>query len=147
MDEIVDQVRDIADVYLVPTGPHAWELSNNLPAMTQVYGGLGRVYPLGHAWASEPRRSPLRFAYGADERPRATNELIDDALRMATDAGLFDVVRKTERARLSGVVAGIIADRAMVKLEGGMGIVPDALAFPGLPLERLMRAGQRVTGL
>lgn len=147
VSDIADQVGDIADIYVVPTGPHSWDLSNNLPAMTQVYGGAGRVYPVGHAWASEPRRSPLRFAYGASEGPRATNALIDDALRMATDAGLFDVVRAAGRAPLTGVVAGIVADRAMVKLDGRLGIVPDALAFPGLPLERTLQPGQEVSGL
>jgi hypothetical protein len=147
VEEIADQVGDIAEIYLVPTGPHSWELSNNLPAMTQVYGGAGRVYPVGHDWASEPRRSPLRFAYSAAEGPKATTALIDDALHMATEAGLFDNVRTAERARLTGVVAGIVADRAMVKLDGRMGIVPDALAFPGLPLERSLRPGQEVTGL
>ena len=131
----------------MPTGPHSWDLSNNLPAMTQVYGGAGRVYPVGHEWASEPRRSPLRFAYSAGEGPKATTALIDDALRMATDAGLFDNVQMSERARLTGVVAGIVADRAMVKLDGRVGIVPDALAFPGLPLERSLQPGQAVTGL
>lgn len=147
VDEIVDQVGDIAEIYLVPTGPHSWDLSNNLPAMTQVYGGAGRVYPVGHEWASEPRRSPLRFAYSAAEGPKATAALIDDALHMATDAGLFDNVRTAERARLTGVVAGIVADRAMLKLDGRVGIVPDALAFPGLPLERTLQSGQEVTGL
>jgi hypothetical protein len=147
VEEIVDQVGDIAEIYLVPTGPHSWDLSNNLPAMTQVYGGAGRVYPVGHEWASEPRRSPLRFAYSAAEGPKATAALIDDALHMATDAGLFDNVRTAERARLTGVVAGIVADRAMVKLDGRVGIVPDALAFPGLPLERTLQSGQEVTGL
>ena len=147
VEEIVDQVGDIAEIYLVPTGPHSWDLSNNLPAMTQVYGGAGRVYPVGHEWASEPRRSPLRFAYSAAEGPKATTALIDDALHMATEAGLFDNVRTAERARLTGVVAGIVADRAMVKLDGRVGIVPDALAFPGLPLERSLQPGQEVTGL
>jgi hypothetical protein len=147
VEEIVDQVGDIAEIYLVPTGPHSWDLSNNLPAMTQVYGGAGRVYPVGHEWASEPRRSPLRFAYSAAEGPKATAALIDDALHMATDAGLFDNMRTAERTRLTGVVAGIVADRAMVKLDGRVGIVPDALAFPGLPLERTLQSGQEVTGL
>jgi hypothetical protein len=147
VEAIVDQVGDIAEIYLVPTGPHSWDLSNNLPAMTQVYGGAGRVYPVGHEWASEPRRSPLRFAYSAAEGPKATTALIDDALHMATEAGLFDNVRTAERARLTGVVVGIVADRAMVKLDGRVGIVPDALAFPGLPLERSLQPGQEVTGL
>lgn len=147
IEEIVDQVGDIAEIYLVPTGPHSWDLSNNLPAMTQVYGGAGRVYPVGHEWASEPRRSPLRFAYSAAEGPKATTALIDDALHMATEAGLFDNVQTTARVRLTGVVVGIVADRAMVKLDGRVGIVPDALAFPGLPLERSLQPGQEVTGL
>lgn len=147
IEGIVDQVGDIAEIYLVPTGPHSWDLSNNLPAMTQVYGGAGRVYPVGHEWASEPRRSPLRFAYSAAEGPKATTALIDDALHMATEAGLFDNVQTTARVRLTGVVVGIVADRAMVKLDGRVGIVPDALAFPGLPLERSLQPGQEVTGL
>lgn len=147
IDEIVEQVGDIADIYLVPTGPHSWELSNNLPAMTQVYGGAGRVYPVGHQWASAPRRSPLRFAYNAAEGPGATTALIDDALRMATDAGLFDSKVSNQRRQLTGVVAGIVADRAMVKLGCELGIVPDALAFPGVPLERCIWSGQELTGL
>lgn len=144
--EIAKKVGDLAEIYLMPTGPHSWELSNNLPPMTQVYGGAGRVYPLGHEWASEPRRSPLRFAYDVDDGDRATNLLIDDALRMAAVAGLLDS-RPASRVRRTGVVKSIIAERAVVKIDRDLGLVPDSLAFAGVPLERTLSAGMTVTGL
>lgn len=147
IDDLADQVGDLAEVYLMPTGKHSWELSRNLPEMTQVYGGAGRVYPLGHEWASDPRRPPLRFAYGKEEGARATGQLIDDALRMATAAGLFDSRSTARRTRRTGIVEAIVAERAWVRFDGSLGLVPDALAFPGVPLERCVTAGQRLTGL
>lgn len=147
VEEITEKVGDLAEVYLMPTGPHSWELSHNLPPMTQVYGGAGRVYPLGHEWASEPHKSPLRFAYDAVEGRRATDLLIDDALRMATAVGLLDRAPAGKRVRRTGTVLRIMAERGIVKLDRDMGVVPDSLAVAGVPLENTLQPGMQVTGL
>src|SRR4051812_35626421 len=44
------ELGDLAEVYLIRTGPHSWTFSERMPAGTQVYGGAGRAYPLGHGW-------------------------------------------------------------------------------------------------
>lgn len=145
--EIERQVGDLAEVYLMPTGPFTWSFSNKMPAMTQVFGGAGRVYPVGHAWASNPTASPLRFAYSADQGPRTTDHLIDDAMSMAALAGLTTDQRKIKRSRLEGVVAGIVADRALVKLSNRrLGNVSPALAVPAVAIERVLAEGQPVLG-
>lgn len=147
VEEIERQVGDLAEVVLLPTGPFSWSFSNSMPAMTQVFGGAGRVYPVGHEWANDPKASPLRFAYNADEGSRATDQLIDDAMSMAALAGLTADQGKAKRTRLEGVVAGLVANRALVKLANGrLGNVSPALAVPGLDIERVLAEGQPVFG-
>ena len=75
-EEILSQVGDVAEVVLMPTGPHSWAFSNRMPDQTQVYGGAGRVYPVGLDWVSDIRRSPLRFAFGEPEGERATHPVL-----------------------------------------------------------------------
>lgn len=145
--EIERQVGDLAEVYLMPTGPFTWSFSNKMPSMTQVFGGAGRVYPVGHKWATDLRASPLRFAYQAEEGPRATDQLIDDAMSMAALAGLTTDQRKSRRRRLDGVVARIVANRALVKLSNArLGNVSPGLAVPGVDVERVLSEGQSVFG-
>lgn len=147
VSEIERQVGDLAEVYLMPTGPFTWSFSNKMPSMTQVFGGAGRVYPVGHAWATDLRASPLRFAYEADEGPRATDQLIDDAMSMAAMAGLTTDRRKSRRVRLDGTVGRIVANRALVKLANGrLGNVSPGLAVPGVEIERVLSEGQAVFG-
>lgn len=138
---IEEEVGDVADLYVVSTGPH-----NKMPAMTQVYGGAGRVYPVGHEWASRPSASPLRFAFDANGGARTTRTLIDDALGMAADAGLFSERASSTRSRREGVVQAIVADRAMVKLDHDWGNVSPQLVLPGVPMDRLLSPGMRLNG-
>lgn len=145
--EVERQVGDLAEVVLMPTGAFTWAFSTGMPPMTQVFGGAGRVYPPGHAWATNPQASPLRFAYDADDGRRATDHLIDDAMTMAALAGVKAEDDKRRRTHCEAVVAGIVADRALVKLTGGgLGNVSPALAVPGLPVERVLVKGQPVSG-
>lgn len=145
--KIERQVGDLAEVYLMPTGPYTWAFSTKMPSMTQVYGGAGRVYPVGHEWATNLRASPLRFAYNAEEGPHATDQLIDDAMAMAAIAGLTVDQRRRTRTRLDGRVARIVADRALVKLSNGrLGNVSPGFAVPGVPIDRVLVEGQEVFG-
>src|SRR4051812_36943734 len=84
--EIEAELSDLAEIYLIHTGPHSWTFSARMPTGTQVFGGAGRVYPVGHGWVGSLDEAPLRFAYDPQEGIRATQLLIDDALGMAAAA-------------------------------------------------------------
>ncbi len=145
-EEIHAELNDLAEVYLIRTGPHSWTFSRNMPTGTQVYGGAGRAYPLGHGWVGNLHQSPLRFAYDSIQGARATQLLIDDALDMAAAAGLFEAKREITRVRRSGTVMGIVAERALIDLDGHVAYVAPALAFHGVALERVLAKGMVVEG-
>ncbi len=147
-DRLQDEVGDVVDVYVIAAGDHGWEFSRLMPDRTQVYGGAGRCYPVGHAWVTDPRRSPLRFAFDAADGARTTALLETDALSMAAAAGLFDRAPSDTVDVRRGEVKGVPhPERAVVRLEGGAlaGIIPE-LAAPGEPLARVLAPGMQVTG-
>ncbi|MGR0319437.1 hypothetical protein [Agromyces sp. ZXT2-3] len=143
---LLDEVGDVADVVVLPTGELSMRLDDLLPAMLQVYGGAGRSYPVGLAADPDWRRSPLRFPGRAPER--ALDQLVSDAVAHAHAAGLF--ARAPRRTRqVSGEVRGFIAggSRALVVLDdGGMATIWAELTAPPTPLEWLLVEGCRVTG-
>ena len=57
--EIKEAVGDLADVVLMPTSDVSWAFSHEMPPMTQVYGGAGRVYPVDHGWVIWPGPQPV----------------------------------------------------------------------------------------
>lgn len=146
---LAQEVSDFADIVVITTGTHTWTFSKAMPDLTQVYGGAGRVYPVGTAWVRDPRESPLRFAYDQGQGRRATDDLIADAERMAAQAGLFDrAVQATPPVRFTGTVAGFPhPERALVKAGHVLATVIPELAQPGVALERLLKTGMSVTGL
>lgn len=151
VDQIVSELGGLADVYLIATGPHTWTFSHHMREGTQVYGGAGRVYPVGHDWVQDLSKSPLRFAWGKAEGPRTTERLIDDGLDMAAAAGLLGSTAPSTRSiRRSGVVRRAENERAWVDFGRGgldLGIVPPQLAEPDLPIERVLQVGMTVSGL
>lgn len=144
--QLLDEVGDVADVVVLPTGELSMRLDDLLPAMLQVYGGAGRSYPVGLAADPDWRRSPLRFPGRAPQR--ALDQLVSDAVAHAHAAGLF--ARATRRTRpVSGEVRGFIAggSRALVVLDdGGMATIWAELTAPPTPLEWVLVEGCRVTG-
>lgn len=147
--EIHENVRGLADVVLLPTDESSWALSTSLPEMTQVYGGAGRVYPVGLDWTTDPYRSPLRFAYSSAEGAPATQKLISDALGMARSAGVTTTTAPVTTVSASGTVLGLVQpSRALVKLDdGSMATIWQELTAPDVAIERLVRPGQSVSGL
>lgn len=143
--QVAADLGPLADVYLIETGPHTWTFSNRMAPLTQVYGGAGRAYPVGHGWTADPKRSPLRFAYDAEEGVRATRQLVDDGFAMAAAAGLLDRPA-AKRVKVAGVVRGIAAERAMVEIDTGLVTVPPQLAQPDVPIERVLAKGMVVSG-
>lgn len=147
--EIADAVRGLAEVAVLPTDERSWRFSESMPPMTQVYGGAGRVYPLGLGWTTDPYRSPLRFAYDDRGGARATHELISDALGMARDAGLLESTgHAVDQVAVDGVVRMLVEpSRALVLLsDGGAATIWQELTAPGAPIADLLAPGMRVSG-
>lgn len=149
-EEIVSEVGDVAEVFVLRTGSPSWSFSRTMPELTQVYGGAGRVYPVGLEWVALPRLSPLRFAFHDREARAATDALVADALAMASAAGLFDRPATAPVLRtVSGTVKGLPhPERAWIACDDrSHATAISELIVPGVPLSRLVSTGQRVTGL
>ena len=145
--EVAREAGNLAEVYLMPTGDFTWEFSRRMADGTQVYGGAGRVYPIGHEWSSDLSKSPLRFAFDAKDGERATQQLISDTLRMAAAAGLLQQLPTRELRQVTGSVTGVIAGRALVDVGNTFpAAIAEELAVPDVPIERIVTAGQKVTG-
>ncbi|MFW6090783.1 MAG: hypothetical protein ACODAF_02845 [Actinomycetota bacterium] len=147
-ERVKEHVGDLAEIYVLPTGELSWELSDQLPGNTGVYGGAARVYPVDVSWTSDQYRSPLRLAYSAADGERATESVVADALRMVAAAGLLEVSRATAR-EVEGTVKLIAPEsRAVVAITGGgHASVWQELTYPEVPLTRVLRQGMRVRGL
>lgn len=149
VERIAAEIGDLADLYLVTTGGHTWAFSNKMTPGTQVYGGAGRVYPVGLSWNIDLKQAPLRFAWSKSEGRKLTGQLIDDALDMAAAAGLFDSARTAStRERRAGTVRSIMSERALVDLgSGDLASIPPQLAQAGVPIERVLAPGMHVDGV
>lgn len=147
LDRLHREVADAAEIIVLPTGPHTASFADAMPPQTQVYGGAGRVYPVGSDWVTDPRRSPLRLAFDARQGAEATDALIDDALSMATAAGFFVPEVRRSRERRDGIVQDTYGDsRAIVRLDRDLATIPAELAFPQVPIHRVLAKDMRLTG-
>lgn len=147
VEEIAREAGDLAEVYLMPTGSFTWEFSHRMPEGAQVYGGAGRVYPVGHEWASDLAKSPLRFAFNEHDGRRATRQLVSDTLRMAAAAGLLQSSRAHELRAVDSTVMMVVAGRALVDVGNGFpAAIAEELTVEDVPIERIVRAGQRIEG-
>jgi len=149
-EEIKRQVGDLGEVVVLPTGEVSWAFSHAMPRMTQVYGGAGRVYDVGHEWVLDAYRSPLRFAYSAHDSARVVDLLVSDALAGAVRAGLAGGPPEPDVPATQGTVRTIVEPTtAMIVLDDDDGLPvtfrADLLDL-GLPVSRLVRRGQRVAG-
>jgi hypothetical protein len=147
VDHIAREAGKLADVYLMPTGPFTWEFSHRMAEGTQVYGGAGRVYPVGHEWTANLSKSPLRFAFDAEDGKQATAQLISDLLRMAAASGAAQAHPVGQRTRVRGAVRATIAGRALVDvgkvLPAG---IAEELMVEDVPIERIVAVGQQIEG-
>lgn len=147
VDEIAREAGDLAEVYLMPTGAVTWEFTRHMAEGTQVYGGAGRVYPVGREWVTNLSASPLRFAFSAAEGRGATAHLISDAWRMAAAAGLTRRPRNHQLQRVSGTVKAIVARRALVEIGNLLpATIAQELTVDGVPITRVVTEGLQVEG-
>ncbi|MDR1294063.1 MAG: hypothetical protein LBK59_03765 [Bifidobacteriaceae bacterium] len=149
-ERIAEEVGDLAQVWVVPTSSLSWRLAGALPAKTQVYGGAGRVYPADPTWQSEPRVSPLRFVTRRELATTVTDHLISDAMSFALASGVLSGARPPSRMAThhTGVVTGIIQQRAFVELDNGaMATICPELTVADVQVSELVEVGQQVSGM
>jgi hypothetical protein len=148
VEDVVDAVEGLCDVYVMPTGAASWAFSSSLPEGRQVYGGASRVYPVDRAWLENPGSAPIRFAYGRTDRERATRAIISDAMAAVHAAGGLTEQPRSTRGPANGSVVGVVGGRCLVTLsDGSMATVWPELVAPDVPAERLFTKGMSVDGL
>ncbi|MEV0954108.1 hypothetical protein [Promicromonospora sp. NPDC050249] len=146
---VLDDVAGLAEVVVIPTGDVSWAFSSGMPPDTQVYGGASRVYGTDLEWVHHPRRSPLHFAYSADEDERVRDRLVSDVMRFAVREGIVGAPRSApDAATTEGKVLGVLGTRALISTEdGGQATVAEELVFSDVALARVLAPGMRVTGV
>ncbi|WP_291382635.1 hypothetical protein [Demequina sp.] len=145
--EIAQEAGNLADVFLMPTSDVSWDFSERMAEGTQVFGGAGRVYPVGTEWQADLSKSPLRFAFNPEDGNRATQLLISDMFRMASAAGLLQSLPSQMLRKVDGVVKMVVAGRALVDTgNASLATVAEELVVDDVAIERLMAVGQRVSG-
>lgn len=147
VDEVAHEAGELADVYLMPTSDITWEFSHRMSHGTQVYGGAGRVYPVGHEWLTDLQRSPLRFAWSERDGEKATQQLISDMFRMAAAAGLLHSKPTRYLREVDAVVRWVVAGRALVEVGNPLpATIAEELTVDDVPIDRLVAPGQTVKG-
>ena len=147
VEQIANEAGKLADVFLMPTNVVSWEFASRLPHGTQVFGGAGRVYPVGHDWVRDQTVSPLRFAFRAEDGVAATSLLISDMFRMAASAGILNSYPGKQETQVDGVVSLLVASRALVDIGRSMpATIVEELTVEGISIERLFLPGQRISG-
>ncbi len=142
---VADDVGEYAEVHVVPTGDVTWAFSAAMPPEAQVYGDAARVYGTDLAWVARPRSSRLHLCFGASRGGVIAEALVAEAMSAALSAGLLEQ-RAQQRRAVSGEVVGTLAGRGIVRGDFGTAALRPELVAPGLPIERVVRVGQRVTG-
>lgn len=154
--DLKDKIGDLGEVVVMPTNEVSWAFSDDMPAMTQVYGGAGRVYGVDGGWRSDPYQSPLRFAYARSDSDRVVEALAKDVAASAFRAGTAwsteppggqgsarpQVVR-------DGEVQGTIGNsRALVKLsDGTYATIWAELTALDIDITQVVTRGQVVRGV
>jgi hypothetical protein len=142
---VADDVGEYAEVHVIPTGDVTWAFSAAMPPEAQVYGDAARVYGTDLAWVARPRSSRLHLCLGASRGGAIAEALVAEAMSAALSAGLLEQ-RAQQRRAVTGEVVGILAGRGIVRGDFGTAALRPELVAPGLPIERVVRVGQRVTG-
>lgn len=146
-ERVAREVGELADVVVLASQDVAWGLSRRLPDGSQVYGGAGRVYPVGTAWTLAPHLAPLTRAYSEDDTEPATRQLVSDTLAVV-GRERADVPPAPEHRTAWGTVSQLVApSRALVTLDDGqVASVMAELTVAGVPIEGIVAVGQRVEG-
>ena len=149
VDDLERDFGALVDIHVIRTGPDTWALTGALPPDAQVYGGAGRIYPVGHEWTRDVSCSPLRFAFDLETGRRATRDLVADGLGMAAAAGLLEDRAAAGLGAAHGTVKGLpTPDRAVVELsDRSLVAIAQELTLPEVPLDRILTKDMAVVGV
>lgn len=85
IDEVVRELGELCEYYLIPTGRLTFALADQLPEAAGVYGGAGRIYGPAEEWTGNPfTGSPLVMCTEEARGPAATEWLIQRGLRFGS---------------------------------------------------------------
>lgn len=144
--QVAEDLEGIADVWWMRNGEITWEFARHMPGETQVFGEAGRVYAIDNEWINRPRASRLHIAFSVNDGLAIADSLSAEALADAASRGLL-AAQAAADVEVTGLVTGITAGRGLVKLSNHRLVsVNPGLVLEGLPVERLITAGQQVTG-
>lgn len=145
---LAEKLGSDADVYLLGNAGTAFDLEDQLPPDTGVYGGAARTYPPGTAWMRDSQKSMVRLAYTQDQARAALSLIADDVAAAAPSRSTYtSPKRNTAAAEVAGTVSVLLEpDGVLVKLEDGIARIDTSVLAPGIHPARLFAAGQEVTG-
>lgn len=145
-EQIASQAGDLVDVYVITNVDASWEFARKMPEGAQVYGGAGRIYPMGSDYLVNKFLSPLHIAFDARDGARITQTLISEALAMSFNSGHASSSTAIQK-KAEGVVQGFAAGRAVIELErGGYAYIAAELTLTGFSVEELFARKQKVSG-
>ena len=148
MEALAENLRGLAELCEMPTGPVSWAFTRQMPEMCDVYGGAARVYPPGDGWTRDPYAAPLRFVYGPGDGQAAIAQLTTDAMRAVRAGGSFEAPAQRSVA-VQGRVMGVTAGRGLVRLTRGasdFGSVWTDLVAPGVDEACVLTKGLAIAG-
>ena len=155
LDPLLEEAGQEVEVYVIPNGVETYALTDAMPALTQVYGGAARIYPVDPSWMSDWRLSRLHMARDEGEARRSGAALLEELIAVAATC------RLSRRPSLSsagspgsdvqGRVEGLVgAERALVRgSDGEVRTVALEASFPGLgvTIDQVLAPGQEVRGV
>lgn len=155
---LAKRLGDTADVYVLGNAGIAFDLEDQMPPDTSVYGGAARSYPPGTGWMRNAHKSMVRLAYGPEEGRAALALIAGDIADM--EPAFLPVRRELPTSfispaapsaasarTVSGTVSVLLEpDGVLVKLEDGIARIDTSALASGIEPSRLFSAGQEVTG-
>jgi hypothetical protein len=150
---LAEKLGPSADVYVLGNAGIAFDLEDELPRDTGVYGGAARSYPPGTAWKENTSKAKVRLAYTREEGRTALAMIADDVAAMAAPGPATFVSARTRTsapapsAQVTGTVSVLLEpDGVLVKLDDGIARIDTSVLAPGIEPSRLFASGQEVTG-
>jgi hypothetical protein len=147
--KIAEELQGLAAVYEITRPGAAWTLTDELPDGASTYGGITRVYPPGPGWQRNPYQAEFFTAYSLTDRDSVTNAIISAGARSAARSGSYATAATAPAGakQVSGEVQGVVAGRAMVRLEGGgMATIWPELTLDAVEPDRLFVKKMQVSG-
>ena len=146
IDEVVRELGEVCEYYLIPTGRLTFALTDLLPEAAGVYGGAGRIYGPADEWTANPfTGSPLVMCREAERGPAATDRLIRQGLRFGATSS--STAAPTSPLRTFTVKQVYPPNRALaVDGDGQPASLWAEALVPGVDIESLVTPGQQIEG-